>query len=153
MAHSDPQTLEENKAVVRRWFEEVLSQGHMDVMDMICTECAPQTVMMKGVIPNAPGGMEGARQMIRDFRSAFSDLHFIPEDQVAEGDRVVTLLTVEGTNDGPFLGIPATGKHMRISGMSMWRVVDGHLIDETVSWDMLGALQQLGLAPALPTGA
>src|SRR3954470_16687300 len=94
MPQNDHETLEANKAVVRRWFEEVLSQGHMDVMDMICTACAPQTVMMQGVMPNAPGGMEGARQMIRDFRAAFSDLHFIPEDQVAEGDKVVTLLTV-----------------------------------------------------------
>jgi predicted ester cyclase len=147
MSQDEHATLEANKAVVRRWFEEVLSQGHIEVMDMICTACAPQTVLMQGVIPNAPGGMDGARQMIRDFRAAFSDLHFTPEEQVAEGDKVLTVLTVEGTNDGPFLGMPSTGNRMRISGMSLWRVVDGHLVGETVSWDMLGAFQQLGLMP------
>jgi steroid delta-isomerase-like uncharacterized protein len=152
MPQDEHATLDANKAVVRRWFDEVMSQGNMDAFDNICMECAPQTAMIRGVMEPAPKGFEGARQFVRDLRGAFPDVRFIVEEQVAEGDKVVSRLTVDGTNNGPFFGMPPTGKHMRVAGMSMWRVVDGHLVSEVVNWNMLDALQQLGLAPAPPAG-
>src|SRR4051794_36625635 len=99
-------SVEENKAVARRYYEEVLSQGNMALFDEICLECAPQGVFISGVIPSAPKGMEGARQLVRDFRAGFSDVRFIVEEQIAEGDKVVNRVTVDGTNDGDLFGMP-----------------------------------------------
>src|SRR5256885_994868 len=100
MAQDEHERLEANKAVVRRWFEEVLSRGDMTVFDEICMVCAPQSALIRGVVEPAPKGMQGARDLVAEFRAAFPDLRFTVEGQVAEGDKVVSRLTLEGTNQG-----------------------------------------------------
>jgi steroid delta-isomerase-like uncharacterized protein len=138
---------EQNKAIVRRWFEEVINQGNVETVDTICVQCVPSFVVIKGVSDPPPQGLEGVKELIGVFRTAFPDLHFTIEDQIAEDDKVVTRLAIRGTHRGEFMGIPATGKQMNVSAASIWRVADGKLVDEWVSWDKLEMMQQLGLIP------
>jgi steroid delta-isomerase-like uncharacterized protein len=138
-------TEQENKALVRRWFDEVISQGNMDTLDAICAECHPQFTVIKGVMDPAPQGMEGLRGLIRLFRAAIPDLRAAIEQQVAEGDLVVTRLRMSGTQQGELFGVPPTGRHFDVAGMSMWEVKGGKLIQEWVNWDGLGMMQQLGV--------
>jgi steroid delta-isomerase-like uncharacterized protein len=138
---------EQNKAVVRKWFEDVISRGKVEYVDTICQQCVPSFVVIKGVADPPPQGLEGVKDLIRAFRDAFPDLKISVEDQIAEDDKVVSQLTVRGTHLGNFMGAPATGRQVEVSGISIWRVADGKLIDETVNWDTLRMLQQLGVVP------
>lgn len=138
---------EENKAVVRRWFDEVLSRGDLDALDSICAECHPQFAVVRGVMEPAPLGMSGLKSLITGLRSAFPDLQATVEEQIAEGDKVVTRVTIRGTQEGEFLGMPATGRSFTIPGVSIWEVRGNLLIQEWVSWDALGMMQQLGVVP------
>ena len=138
---------EEDKAVVRRWFDEVLSRGDLDALDSICAECHPQFAVVRGVMEPAPLGMSGLKSLITGLRSAFPDLQATVEEQIAEGDKVVTRVTIRGTQEGEFLGMPATGRSFTIPGVSIWEVRGNLLIQEWVSWDALGMMQQLGAIP------
>jgi steroid delta-isomerase-like uncharacterized protein len=146
---------EDNKALVRRWFDEVLSGGNIDTLNAICAECSPSFVVIKGVMDPAPTGMDGLRDLIRGFRNAYPDLTATIEDQIAEGDKVATRLTIRGTHQGEVFGIPATGKSFEVSGTSIWQVMNGLLIQEWVNWDGLGLMRQLGVmeAPREPVTA
>lgn len=139
---------DDNKAVVRRWFDEVISRGDMGALDAICAECHPQFAVIRGVIEPAPLGMSGLKSLITSLRSAFPDLHAEVEEQIAEGDKVVSRVTMRGTQRGEFNGMPATGKSFTISGVSVWEVRGNLLIQEWVNWDALGMMQQLGVIPA-----
>src|SRR5215472_16771964 len=96
----------ENKAVVRRFFDEVWNGGRIDVIDQIITPDAVD----HNPNPGQPPGSEGVRWLVRVFSSAFPDMHFDLQDQVAEGDKVVSRWVLSGTQQGELFGIPATGK-------------------------------------------
>ena len=145
-------SLEENKAVVRRWFDEVISNGNLSTVDLICMECHPGFVVLNGIVENPPTGLEGVKELIKMFRTAFPDLRFEIEDQIAEGNKVVSRLNVHGTHQGDFQGIPPSGKHISVSGVSIWELADGKLLQERVNWDALGLMQQLGVIPSGQAG-
>ena len=84
------------------------------------------------------------KTFVREFRQAFPDFYDIIEDQVAEGDKVVTRFTSVGAHRGPLMGVEPTNKQVRWSGIAIDRVVGGKIVEEWVSWDMMGMLQQLG---------
>ena len=88
----------ENKAVVRRWFDEVMSNGDLSTVDLICLECHPGFAVLNGIVENPPTGIEGVKELVKLFRTAFPDLHFDIEDQIAEGNKVVTRMNVHGTH-------------------------------------------------------
>ena len=138
---------DENKAVVQRWFSEVVSRGDMACLDDICAVCHPQFVMVRGVVEPAPQGIDGLKGIISSLRTAFPDLTATVDEQIAEGDKVVSRVTMSGTHQGEFMGIPATGKSFTIPGVSIWEVRAGQLISEWVNWDSMSMMQQLGLAP------
>jgi len=96
----------------------------------------------------APQGIDGLKGLIASLRTAFPDLSATVDEQVAEGDKVVSRVTMSGTHEGEFMGIPATGKSFTIPGVSIWEVIGGQLISEWVNWDSMSMMQQLGLAPA-----
>ncbi len=135
---------EENKAIVRRFFDEVWNQDDLAVADVVVT---PDQVNHDPGLPGMPAGPEGLKYLVRTFRAAFPDLQFTVEDQVAEGDRVVTRWTMRGTNTGSFLGLPATGRSVAVSGINIDRLANGKLVEHWRSADQLGMLQQLGLIP------
>jgi len=138
---------EENKAVVRRWFDEVMTQGNISTVDLICMQCHPGFTVINGIVDNPPPGMDGVKELVKLFRNAFPDMRFNIEEQIAEGNKVTTRMTIHGTHHGDFMGIPASGKPVSFSAISIWEVADGKLLQERVNWDALGALQQLGAIP------
>ncbi|HET9203414.1 MAG TPA: ester cyclase, partial [Acidimicrobiia bacterium] len=145
-----PTSTDENKALVQRWFNDVVSQGDMSSFDAICAVCHPDFEMIRGVANPAPRGFEATKGLISSLRTAFPDLSATVDEQIAEGDKVVSLVTMTGTHQGDFMGIPATGRSFTMPGVSVWEVRDGQLISEMVSWDSMAMMQQLGVAPAPP---
>jgi predicted ester cyclase len=81
------------------------------------------------------------------FRGAFPDIAHTIEDQVAEGDKVVTRLRAHATHKGELMGIPPTGEEVTIEGISIWRIANGKIKECWVNYDALGLLQQLGAIP------
>ena len=134
---------EDNKAVVRRFYEEVMNQKKRAVLD----EVFDLNVVDHFAPPGTPGGLEGARQTLGMFLSAFPDLHFTVEDLIAEGDKVVARATLSGTQQGTFMGIPATGKHVTMTGIEINRFEGGKSVEHWVEMDTLGLMQQLGVIP------
>lgn len=137
---------EENKTLVQRWFKEVVSQGDLSTFDAICAVCHPDFEMIKGVANPAPRGIEGTKELISGLRTAFPDLTATVDEQIAEGDKVVSVVTMTGTHKGDFMGMPATGRSFTIPGVSIWEVRGGQLISEWVNWDAMAMMQQLGVS-------
>jgi steroid delta-isomerase-like uncharacterized protein len=134
-------SVEENKAVAARFYE-VYNQGRMEVIDEIF---APDFV---GRDPNDPSrerhGPEGVRRVVEAFRSAFPDLEGTLEDQTAEDDKVVNRYTGRGTHRGEFLGVAPTGREITLSGVTIFRLSDGKIVEGWDFYDGLGLLHQLG---------
>jgi predicted ester cyclase len=135
---------EQNKALVRRIFEEGLNQNKPGVFDELL---APNFVIYDPP-PGLPQDREGFRQLIEMFRAAFSDLHVTFEAEFADGDYVIHRGYTTGTHKGEFMGIPATGKQVKINSLDIWHVVNGKAVENWVQLDMLGLMQQLGVVPA-----
>jgi steroid delta-isomerase-like uncharacterized protein len=135
---------EDNKALVRRFYDEVFNNKNMAGVDAFV---APN-VIDHSLPPGAPGEIEGVRQTITMFLTAFPDLHLTLEDIIAEGDKVVVRWTMRGTHQGASLGMPPTGKQFTLPGISLLRLDGGMAAETWVSYDQLAMLQQLGLAPA-----
>jgi predicted ester cyclase len=136
---------EQNKATSRRFFEEVWNKGKLDVLDEITD---PNFVGHEPVGGDIRG-REALKQFIRMYRTAFPDLRFTIEDQVAEGDNLVTRWSTSGTHNGGLMGIAPTGKQTRSTGISVERFSAGKTVEDWTNWDALGLMQQLGVIPAL----
>ena len=136
---------EENKAIPRRLFEEVWNQGKLDVINEIF---AADYV---GHMPGSPDihGPEGYKQFVTMYRTAFQDAKFTVEDQVAEGDKVVTRWSSTSTHKGDFMGIPPTGVQETHTGITIERIAGGKFVETWIKWDALGMLQQLGVIPPM----
>ncbi len=138
-------SIEENKAVAQRWIEEAWNKGDLAIVD----ELIASSYVLHD--PTRPGlrGREGIKASISMFRTAFPDLHFTIEDQIAEGDKVVIRYIVQGTHRGPLMGIAATGKQGTLTGMDIYRIADGQIEEAWSNWDMLRMLQQMGVIPSI----
>ena len=137
---------EVNKAIVRRYFHEILDGGNLDLVDEIFE---PQYVLHDPSSPQEVRGLEGSKQFVVMFRSAFPDIAHTIEDQVAEGDKVVTRLRAHATHTGDLMGIPPTGKGVTIEGISIWQIADGKIEECWFNYDALGLMRQLGVIPEL----
>ena len=133
--------LEENEAVVRRYFQEILDGGNLDLVDEIFD---PQYVLHDPGSPQEVRGLEGTKRYVGMFRSAFPDIAHTIEDQIPEGDMVVARLRAHATHEGELMGIPPTGKEVTIEGISIWRIADGKIKECWFNHDALGLMQQLG---------
>jgi predicted ester cyclase len=143
---------EDNKAMVRRFLEEVCNQGNVAAVDELL---APNILLHfdfpsdVAVPPELQLGLEEIKQDFSQFRTSFPDFHFTVELQVAEGDLVVTRGTARGTHQGPYWGltfqdISPTGKQVAWTETAIDRIVDGKIVENWVNEDALGRLQQLG---------
>lgn len=132
-----------NKALGLRVFDEVWNQGKIEVIDEIVGD---------GYVIHDPSGdfvgSEGYKQFHAMFNSAFSDIHFTVEDQVAEGDWVATRWTSTSNHTGELMGIPATGNSILVTGITASHIVDGKVMEEWNEWHMLGLLEQIGAVPS-----
>ena len=137
---------EQNKAIARRFLEEVFGQGKLAVVDEIV---APDHVDHgPSTLPGMPTGPEGSKMVVTIYRNAFPDIHFTIDEQIAEGDKVVTRWTGRGTHKGELAGIPATGKSATVTGMGVDRIVNGKIVESWGIFDQFGMMQQLGVIPA-----
>ena len=132
---------EENKAIFRRYVEEVGNEGNLDLVDEIFADYVSHQ-SDGSVLQRGP---EDVKRFMGEFRSAFPDFHTTIEDQIAEGDRVVTRWTMRGTHEGEFRGIAPTGKQMTVTGIGIFRFSDGKVVESWDNFDQLGMMQQLGV--------
>ncbi len=138
-------TTEDNKALIRRFYEEVFNQRNLAALDEFY---APDHVDHT-LPPGLPAGPEGTKQAIDMILTALPDLHITIEDMIAEGDKVVTRFTTQGTHQGVFGNIPPTGKPVQVSTIEITRIAEGKITEDWGLDDRLGMLQQLGLVPTL----
>jgi steroid delta-isomerase-like uncharacterized protein len=133
---------EENKAVSRR-FHEAIAKGNTQALQK---EFAPNYVAHFPGIP-VPLDSEGFNQLVNVFASGFPESHFDFDDEFAVGDKVVTRFTYHAVHSGEFQGLPPTGKQVAMTGITILRLADGKIVENTVELDQLGLLQQLGAVP------
>ncbi|HTK93318.1 MAG TPA: ester cyclase [Verrucomicrobiae bacterium] len=131
---------EQNKAMVRRFFEEVWNHGEDDVVDEIF---AP-TILFNGQSITR----EALKRGLAGRRAAFSDIHVTVEDQVAEGEKVSTRRTWRATHRGPYRGVAPTGKQITWTQISVVRFSHGRVVEDWAVADEVGILQQLGALSA-----
>jgi steroid delta-isomerase-like uncharacterized protein len=135
---------EENKTVIRRFLEEIFEGGNLELVDELF---APDYVLHDPSVPGEVEGPEAMKQYINMYRTAFPDTRFTVEDQLAEGDEVVTRWTGEGTHEGELMGIPPTGQRVTVTGIEFDRVSGGKMQETWVNYDALSMMQQLGVVP------
>jgi steroid delta-isomerase-like uncharacterized protein len=134
---------ERNKTIARKVFEDIQSQRKLALIDeLMAGDYVGHTP------PNDIHGPEGARQFEAMLHEAFPDYRVTVEDQIAEGDEVATRWTARGTHKGKFQGMPPTGKQITMSGITIFRIANGKLVEGWNKPDLLGMLQQLGAVPA-----
>jgi len=138
---------EQNKSIVRRWIEEGWNKGNLSLVDQVYTADVVQHD------PGSPAPVTSSaalKQYVSVFLTAIPDLHFTIDDLIAEGDKVMWRFTSRGTQTGPLMTIPPTGKASNVTGMVLFRLADGKIAEVWVNYDNLGLLQQLGVIPAMP---
>ena len=139
---------QECNALARRVFEEMWNQKNPALITEII-DARHRYHTPSGLFH----GEEGYRQLYDTFSGAFPDLHFVIEEQITEGDTVVTRYTARGTQTGEFAGIPASGKAVEVPGITIFRLGGGKVVESMVLWDTLALMQQIGAVPSpQPTG-
>jgi steroid delta-isomerase-like uncharacterized protein len=140
----ETQLPEDNRSIVRRFIEETINQGQIDAATRFVWEDVVEQVPFPGQGP----GVEGLKDVLRGMRNAFPDLHFSVEEQIAEGDKVLTRFEWTGTHRGDFLGVPATGRSAKVWGMVIDKFQSGRIKETRIIMDIFGLMMQLGaLAP------
>ncbi len=133
---------EANKALISR-YQEIYNSDKLDELsDIISPNLNSHTML-----PGLPGGVEGAKMSHNFVKGAFPDNHITTDDLVADDDKVVQRFTARGTHLGDFIGIPATGKKFEITGISIFRIADGKIVEHWANMDSMGLMQQLGVMP------
>jgi len=134
-------SIEENKALIHRYMEAV-DKGSVAALDEFIAPDFVDHNPFPGVAP----GLEGAKQAFAIFLNAVPGYHTV-DDLIAEGDKVVARMTGYGTHERELMGIPPTGKQLKTTGIAIWRIADGKIVEHWGEADMLGMMQQLGVVP------
>lgn len=136
---------EQNKSIVRRWVEEGWNKANASLIDQLFTsnfyqhETGPETVTNREALKGFVGG----------FLTAFPDLQFTIDDLIGEGDKVVWRFTATGHNKASFMGAPATGNAIKVTGTITFRMEESRMAEAWLNLDVLGLLQQVGIIPAM----
>ena len=136
--------LQQNKELVRRYFEGWANGGDLAVAD--------ELIATNVVLRNPPAvvhSLKDYKQGMTAFHTAFPDLRFTIEDEIAEGNKIAVRWTLRATQLGEYQGHPPTGKSVTVTGISIFQIANGKIQDITVSMDRLGQFQQLGWLPSL----
>jgi len=134
-------SIEENKAIVRRWNDEVYDKGNLAAIDELFATNFVWHFAPPGVTPDREGYKQ---ENVTNLRASFADIQCTVEDMVAEGEKVAVRWTWRGTHKGEYMGIAPTGKQATISGIEILRIVGGKIVEEWSESDWLGFMQQLG---------
>jgi steroid delta-isomerase-like uncharacterized protein len=139
-------SLEQNKALVRRWLD-AINQGEVAVTDEVFSPDCVRRLIYHASVTRVGRGSEAINRRISEWRAAFPDWHFTVEDMLAEADVVMTRCTVRGTHRGELFGLPPTGREVAYTEILISRVSDGRIVEQSVLIDRLGLLQELGALP------
>lgn len=134
---------EQNKALVRRFYEEI-DKGNIEILDELVAE--DYLDHSPPPFPGLASGREGVKQAFRLFQQATPGMHRI-EEQLADGDKVVTRLTSMGKHEGDLPGAPRTGNDLKMTSITIHRIANGKLVEKWSEKDVLGYLQQIGVFP------
>ncbi len=135
--------MKDNRTIVRQFIEEVLNKGDIEASGKFFHHDMVEQVPLPGQGP----GLDGLKTILRGMRSAFPDMHWNVEEQIAEGEKVMTRFEWTGTHRGPFAGIPATGRPVKVWGMVVDRFEAGKIKDTRIIMDTMGLMMQLGVIP------
>ena len=133
-------SIEQNKVIARRHYENTAD------LEAAFTLISPDVAFH--ALPGLPPTYEGWYQAHTMFLNAIPDMQINIEDEIGEGDKVVTRWTIEGTHQGELMGIPATGKQVSVSGISTDCIANGQVIEHWAQIDLLGLMQQIGVIPS-----
>ena len=130
-------SLEENKEIQRRILIEVHSPGKLDLVDELYDKDFIG-------LPDMTKGTENVKKFISNLLNTFPDIKFTIEEQIAEGDKVFAQWSITGTHKGEFMGVTPTGKPISVSGVTVYKIVNGKAVQAWGMIDNLGILQQIG---------
>ena len=136
--------MKDNRDIVRQFIEEVLNQGDIEASGKFFHQDMVEQVPLPGQGP----GLDGLKAILRGMRAAFPDMHWKVEEQIAEGDKVMTRFEWTGTHRGPFAGVPATGRPVKVWGIVVDRFEAGKIADTRIIMDTMGMMMQLGVIPS-----
>jgi len=137
-------SVDQNKALLCRLYEEALNKGNLGVVDEIIST----NYVRHGLAPGAPHGPESTKKVFTMMRTAFPDIHITVEPMVGEGDMIAAQLTHRGTHEGEFMGIAPTGKQVTAITIGIYRFAGNKLEEAWIQMDELGMLKQLGAIPS-----
>jgi steroid delta-isomerase-like uncharacterized protein len=133
---------EQNTSLVRRWFQEVWNAGRLETIHELM---APDAVGVGQAGPEAAiHGPDEFQVFVEKLRGAFPDIHVVIEDSFASGDKVAARWSATMTHKGDQLGIPASGKQVRITGITIARIANGQIIQGWDNWDQFTMLREIG---------
>lgn len=135
---------ERNKELLREWLKECFIGGNLDRLEEYVS---PEYVEHNPSVPHDIEGIEGHRANIEGFQEAFPDMEVEIEKLVAAGDKTAQRMTFRGTHQGEMMGVPPTGKTVEATATGITRFEDGKMVEDWSQVDMLGLMQQLGVAP------
>ena len=135
---------EQNKALAKRAFEELLSKGRFELAEQLYANDFVNHGMHRDI------SFDEDQAALKGWHKAFPDLAIVPEKLIAEGDLVTIYWIARGTNTGTGNGLPATGKKAEQAGITIWRIVNGKIKEEWSAFDQLSLMQQLGLLSGQP---
>jgi steroid delta-isomerase-like uncharacterized protein len=136
-------SIEENKAIARRWNEEIWSKGNLAAIDELLASDFVFNYPSAGAAPDR----EGYKRTMAEFHGPCSDIQCSTKEVVAEGDKVVVRWTWSGNHTGEVWGVAATDERLTLTGISILRIVGGKIVEEWGEMDNLGLMEQLGLLP------
>lgn len=137
-------SVEENTAIAQR-FAQIWGQGSLDLID---DYASPDIAVSYPLLRETVHGPDAFKDVIRGIRSAMPDVECEVHETIAQGDKVVGRWTMRGTQTGELNGIPPTGKQVTLSGITIYRIADGKVVEEFGEENALGLLQQLGAIPS-----
>ncbi len=137
---------EDNKDIVRRFNEGIIEYIRTGNLDPLLDTLHPDTAFDT---PGMPPTLDGMKQAISAFRTAFPDLHVTVGEMIADEDKVAYRITWTGTHTGELMGIPATGKRVTVTETHIDQIANGKIVQHVGDWDQMGMMQQLGVIPSM----
>ena len=132
----------QNAELSRRIFEDVWNHKNLNAIDDLMSA---DYVHHDPSSPAVPRGVDGYKQFVNSYMTAFPDAHFTIDDAFTDGQNEVTRWTVVGTHEGELAGIPRTGRRFSVTGITIARIANGKITESWNNWDALGLMQQLGV--------
>jgi steroid delta-isomerase-like uncharacterized protein len=136
----------DNKAIVRRLYEEVWNKRRLEVVDELISS---SHALNDPLASDSQVGPKLYKRRVVEFTNGFPDSRFTIEDMIAEKGKVVACWTFSGTHKGEFMDIPATGRKVSVEGITIHHITNGKILDSYARWDALGLMRQLGQASPL----